>query len=120
MQIDPRIKELAQAIASAEGFGIPGSIPTLAHNPGDLVVPGWVGEVLGEGVSVFDSDNSGWQHLYHQIGRIAVGSSHVYSLDMTIEQMAARWTETQVEAWAQNVASFLSVPVTTTLRELLT
>ena len=119
MQVDPRIERLAQAIAKAEGFGVPDTVPTLAHNPGDLVIPGWSGPSMGAGISVFDDDNTGWQRLYHEIGLIFVGASHVYNLDMTIMQMAEKWTMTDQNAWANNVADFLRVNILTTLRELL-
>ena len=117
MQVSPSIEKLAQAIAKAEGFGVPDAIPTKAHNPGDLIMPGWTGESLGEGISVFESDEVGWNHLYHQLVLIAINGSHVYTLDMTIEQMASKWTATQQEAWAQNVARELGVSIYTTLRE---
>lgn len=120
MQVDPRIQKLAQAIAKAEGFGVPGTVPTLAHNPGDLVIPGWEGPLLGEGISVFETDDEGWFKLYHQLALIVLGNSHIYNLDMNIEQMASKWTATQQEAWAQNVSRELGVSVYTTLRELLT
>lgn len=119
MQVDPRIQKLAQAIAKAEGFGVPDTIPTLAHNPGDLVIPGWSGSSMGAGISVFEDDDTGWQKLYHEIGLILLGSSHVYNLDMSILEMAYKWTMTDQNAWADNVSEFLGVSPTTTLRELL-
>jgi hypothetical protein len=37
---------------------------------------------------------------------------------MTIAEMAAKWTVTQQDAWASNVADALGVPVTTTLAQI--
>lgn len=102
------IKRMAQAIARAEGFGIPGTIPTRAHNPGDLKVPNWTGPMLN-GISVFNDDATGWNALYKQLYLILTGGSSYYNLDMTIADMAGKWTATESPAWAANVASFLSV-----------
>jgi len=103
------IKQLAQAIARAEGFAVPGSIPQQAHNPGDLKVPGWTGPTLGSGITVFADDDEGWNALYRQLYLILTGRSSVYNLDMTITDMAHAWTATQADAWAHNVASVLGV-----------
>jgi hypothetical protein len=114
------IQQLAQAIARAEGFGVPGAIPTVAHNPGDLVIPGWEGDTLGSaGISVLPDDNTGWARLYHQLQLIVDGRSHVYSLDDSISDMASKWTTTEQEAWANNVAAALGVSPDVTLREIL-
>jgi hypothetical protein len=123
-----RIKSFAKAIASAEGYGLPNAIPTLANNPGDLVIPGWQGAKLGsEGISVLDADslgdplppNGGWYRLLRQLQFIVDGTSRVYSLDMTIADMAAKWTATEPAAWASNVAFYLGVMPDTDLRSLL-
>jgi hypothetical protein len=105
----------AQAIAKAEGFGVPGKIPTLANNPGDLVIPGWTGARLGAGISVFSSPNEGWDRLYKQLNLILAGRSAQYSLDDTIESMAAKWTRTDPTTWALIVSSDLGVPANTSL-----
>jgi hypothetical protein len=110
------IKTLGSAIARAEGFYVTGSIPQRAHNPGDLKVPNWTGPTLGSGISVFDSDDAGWNALYRQLYLILTGQSSHYNLDMTITDMAATWTATQSDAWARNVAGYLGVdPATTPL-----
>lgn len=100
--------DLAQAIAHAEGFGVAGAIPTLAHNPGDLVMPNWKGPKMGaEGISVFPDDGTGWAALEHQLTLIRTRQSHVYVPSMTIQDMAQKWTATQQLEWANNVADFL-------------
>lgn len=112
-------QNFAQAIAFAEGFGTPGAIPTLANNPGDLVIPKWAGAKLGEGISVFSSVAEGWNRLYAELNLIVAGNSSVYSLSDTISTMGAKWTTTQSDAWAQNVASYLGVSTDTPLSQLL-
>lgn len=116
----PGVRRLAFAIARAEGFGVPGAVPTRAHNPGDLKIPNWTGPVTGaEGISVFATDADGWTQLYRQLLRIVHGRSHVYTLDMTIWEMGIKWTDTHQSAWSHIVAETLGVPVTTTLRAIL-
>lgn len=98
------ILDLAKAIAHAEGFGIEGAVPTRAHNPGDLKVPHWEGEVIGaEGITVFPDDETGWNHLYSQLLFIMNKQSHVYSLIMTFAQFSQHWTDTAEGAWLDNV-----------------
>jgi hypothetical protein len=101
--------DLARAIAVAEGFGVDGSIPTRAHNPGDLVCPWLTGKTLGaEGIHVFQDDATGWAALEHQLQLIRDGKSSVYWKGMTIQQMADRWTHTQQAEWASNVCDWFS------------
>jgi hypothetical protein len=121
-----KIQAFAQAIATAEGFYKPGSIPQRAHNPGNLVIPGWTGDKLGsEGISVFGDDGQGWARLYSQLNLIVTGRTRAgYTLDMTIAEMGAKWAPGGAAnitgAWANNVARVLGVPVTTRLRDVLT
>lgn len=111
------VKQMAQAIARAEGFYVAGSIPQRAHNPGDLKLSGY--PTLGGGISVFDSDEAGWDALYKQLYRILTGQSGYYNIDMTIEDMAATWTATQQGEWARNVSNFLGVDTSARLWQVL-
>lgn len=114
------IQQVAKAIAYAEGFYVQGSAPQRAHNPGALKVPGWKGATTGtEGISVFASDAEGWQALYRQLALIVSGASGIYSLNMSIGDMAKRWTATDQSAWANNVSSELGVSTSTRLTEVL-
>jgi len=118
--VESKLNAFARAIASAEGFGLAGTIPTRAHNPGDLVIPGWTGASYGaEHISVFNSDTEGWAQLAHQLWLIRDGQSQQYHLAMTLAEMAAKWTRTEPQAWAATVAEALGVSVTTTLDTLL-
>lgn len=116
-----KIKAFGHAISVAEGFGISNAIPTQAHNPGDLVLGDKGFGTLGaEGITIFEDDSKGWDALYHELSLIVNGYSHVYNLDMTINEMAQRWTDTQSDSWALNVARNLNATVDTDLRSLLT
>jgi hypothetical protein len=96
------IRDFAQAIALAEGFGIPGAKPTRLHNPGDLV------DSAGN-IREFPDDTTGWRALYHQLGIIVNGTSLVYDLeDDTIRSMAQKWTATEADAWTNNVVRGLT------------
>lgn len=107
------IKRIAEAIAKAEGFGVPGAIPTVRHNPGNirsLVAP--------YPVATYPTDAAGWDALYKQVARMVAGSA-LYPAGWTIEQVAKRYTgEAQYMNWARNVAGFLGVPTTTVFSEL--
>ena len=114
------IVRFAQAIAFAEGFGIPGTVPTRLHNPGDLKassVPSVGADAQGH--LRFASDADGWLALYRQLALIVAGRSRVYTLEMTIAQMGTRYAGDSAN-WTANVARALAVPPTTTLREMLT
>lgn len=112
------IKRLGQAIAAAEGFGVPGAIPTVAKNPGDLVLSGWSPTLGGAGIAVFDSVDYGWSRLHRQLQLIVSGASSVYSLDDTIASMGQKWANGD-PAWAANVAGYLGVSVGTPLYQVL-
>ena len=123
--VTPQIADFARAIATAEGFYVAGSIPRLANNPGNLVIPNWSGPTIGsERISVFPTVTEGWNRLYRQLALIVNGQSRVYSLDMTIAQMGNKWAPGGAAnvpgAWANNVARMLEVPPNATLRSVLT
>lgn len=112
------LKLFAQAIAKQEGFYKPGSIPQRAHNPGDLKIPGRP-TLPGTFITLFESDDQGWDALYRQLMLIVTGASEHYNLDMTIDDMARVWTATQQKEWGKNVASYLGASVTDPLYRVL-
>lgn len=114
-QFDDKIKQMAQAIAYAEGFGVPGSVPQRANNPGDLKV----GEPTldGSGITLFESVDQGWNALYRQLALIVSGRSH-YDLGDSIAVMGSRYAAGDAN-WARNVADFLGVSVSTPLYDVL-
>jgi len=123
--VDPnKIQFAALGSAMAEGFYATGNpIPKRANNPGDLT-RSWgfptKGTANSEGVLIFDTVEHGWQALYAQWGAMLNGTSTEYTLDMTILQVAEKWTGSQNAAsWAATCAQYMGVPVTTTLQEYL-
>jgi hypothetical protein len=96
----PGFFALADAIATAEGYGVPGAIPTVRNNPGDLKLAGSV-------VTSFDSPESGWDALYHQLDLIRTGQSAYYRPDMTLAELAQTWTATEQDFWLANVVHSL-------------
>lgn len=119
------ITAMAQAIAEAEGFFVPGSLPARAHNPGDLTEGdfGDTGIYLtsssGAQIIVYPDDQAGWNALYEKLQNIANGTSSVYSPDMTIAQFANKWTSTQQSSWAENVASSIGADINSVIGGLL-
>ena len=122
-----KVNDLASAIARAEGFYVPGSIPQLAKNPGNLKSPTWTyagereGQTLGSGIVVFQTADAGWAALKRQLMLIISGESNVYSLAMTIRQMGTTWTGNATEgaAWSNNVALAFGVNPDTPLAQAL-
>ena len=99
--------QFANAIATAEGYGVAGARPTVNNNPGDL--RGWPGAPTDSaGYSVFPSAAAGWAALEQQLATIAAGESAYYTPDMTIAQMGAVYADGDPN-WAANVAAALGV-----------
>lgn len=118
------IEKLAKAIAAAEGFGVPGAIPTKANNPGDITDDGDLGYGVmqssgphGAAITIYPTAADGWQALYKKIHRALAGASHVYRLDMTIEQIGIKWSGDPV--WARNVARSMGCDCNFTLAQLV-
>lgn len=106
----------AQSIARQEGFGVPGARPTRNHNPGNLTGRMWTGQVDAQGFAIFATDAQGWDALYRQLQLIANGRSRVYSPQMTIAQMAAKYSpKPDPTTWADNVSAFAGFTPDTTL-----
>lgn len=112
----------AQAIAHAEGFYSAGSLPQRCHNPGDLSLGDrGLGTARSSGfgasdITIFGSDEEGWQHLYSEVHGMLSGSSHIYRPQLTLAEVAIKYA--MDAAWGVNVAARLGVPVTITLGEL--
>lgn len=111
------MSSLANAIATAEGYGVPGAIPTLANNPGDLVLGNQGYGVMGNGITVFPTVQSGYDALNNQIGLIQSGQSAVYSQNESIAQIGNTWSGGN-PAWANNVASSLGVSPSTPVSQI--
>lgn len=117
------VNRFAEAIAKAEGFYVADSVPARAHNPGDLTDDGDVGlgfiqtsGPFGAKITVYASDEDGWNALRHKVRRMLNGASSVYSLGLTIMEMAIKYSGSA--DWAFNVAKSLGVDTRMTLAEL--
>jgi len=73
----------------------------------------------GTSITLFPSADAGWSALYRQLMLILSGQSSYYYPDMTIAQMGRIWTTTEQEPWSTNVATFLGVPTSTPLWQVL-
>jgi hypothetical protein len=120
-----KVIAMSQAVAQAEGFGVPHTIPTRYHNPGNIRstrnghhYAGQVG-LNHSGYVIFKNDSYGWRALREQLTLMASGQSAHYGVDMTITQVAKRYA-TNWRVWAKNVSNRLDVPPTTTLRAYFT
>ncbi len=103
------IGQIAHAIAVAEGYFAPGSLPLRYNNPGDIE------DATGSKIQ-FPTAEAGWARLYHQIELIVSGRSRVYDRQMTLAEIAQKWTGgDQARAWANNVARVLGIKPSDTL-----
>ncbi|SRR5258708_16005758 len=104
------IPSLAYAISKAEGYGVSGAIPTRANNPGDIELGDIGFGTLGVGITIYPTLEQGIEALYRELNLIFTGSSHVYSMFMTFDQMARIWTgDDKSLDWASIVAKYLNV-----------
>jgi hypothetical protein len=78
--------KLAQLISRMEGFGLPGAIPTVRNNPGDLRhSPHSSHEGIGpDDVGIIDTIEHGWEDLERQLRLYA-------ERGLTIEQAIAEF-----------------------------
>lgn len=91
-----RLWDVCRAIATAEGYGIPGALPTRCKNPGDMGLGDRGYGTANESdpnnhITVFGSDEDGWNALRRQMELIESGASSVYSPAMTWVQIAQKW-----------------------------
>jgi hypothetical protein len=116
---DAIVQKFAEAIAWAEGFYSIGSRPQRNHNPGDLTR-----DLTGTGVAkdgmyvVYATDADGWEALYKQVRMMFNNTSSIYNDAMNILEVARKYTTTDQEVWAANVAQRLGVPVGTPLSQI--
>lgn len=113
------VTRLAQAIAVAEGFYVPGSRPARDHNPGDMTED-LIGRAIGRDKQfvVYATDQDGFDNLYAQIVLWLSGKSAHANENSTIQQIADFYTTTQQDIWARNVADHLGVSVDTQIGQL--
>ena len=114
------VNKLADAIAYAEGFYVAGSRPARNHNPGNLTKD-LTGKAIGKDsiYVVYANNADGWEALKKQVSAMLDNSSRIYNSAMSIMDMARKYTTTEQEAWAKNVASRLGVSTDTKLMDLV-
>jgi hypothetical protein len=87
----------AEAIATAEGFGVPGAIPTVRNNPGNL-------KLTGDQITTFATAEDGWAALYRQLELMRDDRSSYYRPTMTIAQAGQIWVGSDPAGpWVNNV-----------------
>jgi len=120
---DALLQRIVKAVANAEGFGRPGDLPTRCHNPGDLTDDGDVGfgtaRSTGIGaadITIYATDDDGWEALRRKFRRIFAGQSHVYNASMSIERIGMLYSKDP--DWGINVARDLGVSADMSLAQL--
>jgi hypothetical protein len=118
------IDRFAEAIAEAEGFNKPGSVPQRANNPLDITDEGDIGHGVirtggphGAPITIYATAADGWAAGKRKLRRMLSGASEVYPLSLTLDQVAYKYCGDPT--WAVNVAQRLGVDPSTTLASLV-
>ena len=101
------VDAFAHAIARAEGFYTPGTIPARMHNPGDIKAHG--------AYIRYHTDQEGFAALRAQVQRMIEGRG-LYGPSITLSQVGRRYASTG--RWALTVAKVLGISPSATLREI--
>lgn len=115
------VSKISDAIANAEGFFVKGSKPARNNNPGNLTsnIGGAPAAVGKDGMfNVYLTPADGWSALNAQVRLMLNGKSKIYNPEMTIHQVAQKYTTTEQSIWASNVARHMGIPTTTRLSEI--
>jgi hypothetical protein len=111
------MSKLARLIATEEGYGIPGAVPTRERNPGDLrhsphsFHPADDPNAIGQ----IDSDSDGWADLERQLQLFA---SRGLTLQQAIYEFAPP-EENNSAQYLKYVCDGLGLPATATVTEAL-
>jgi hypothetical protein len=115
--IDEMVDQLSYAIAIAEGYFATDSLPSRINNPGDLEL-GDKGHGVEAGKTVYATAEDGWAALKRECKMILTGTSRVYNVSDTMEQMAHKWTGgDNPGAWCKIVMEKLGVDPMTTIAD---
>lgn len=115
------IDVFADAIAFAEGFYVAGSRAARNNNPGNITLDITGTAVGNDGIfMVYATATDGWNALKRQIEMILENTSRIYNSNMTIMEIAQRYTTTQQQEWASNVAYRMGVPLDVPISSFLT
>jgi hypothetical protein len=117
------IEKVCKAIAVAEGYGKPGPSQH-ANNPGNITDDGDVGcgvcethGKFGAKITIYPTPDAGWAALERKVRRMLSGASHTYTLDMTVMEVALKWSGDP--NWGLNVARCLDVAPDTSLATIV-
>jgi hypothetical protein len=111
------MSKLARLIAQEEGFGIPGTLPTRNHNPGDLRhSPHSQHPGSPEAIGAIDTDEHGWADLERQL---ALYAKRGLTLREMIIDYYAPPEENNSEAYLAFVCKELGVDPRTTVAQAL-
>lgn len=116
------VKRIAKAIEFAEGGTVPGSRPFRNNNPGDLTTDIGGNDIHPIGYdgpyAVYATYEDGLADLEQQVIFWLTSRSKVAGPHDTIYTLSRKYTTTEQDGWANNVASYLGVPTSTKLSEL--
>lgn len=120
MLLQEAVDLFANAIAVAEGYFVSGSRAQRNNNPGNLTVD-TTGKSIGrDGMFIiYGSAADGWDALKKQVSLILTNASQIYNSNMTVYEIAQRYTTTEQLAWATNVARSLGISPDTKISALL-
>ena len=107
-----RVWDVCRAVAFAEGYQVPGSVPARLNNPGDISDGrATYGSEFhsGSNITTFPNAATGWSWLYTKVDNVANGRSSVYDPSMSWREIGAKWAPQNAEVWASNVAGALGV-----------
>lgn len=98
--LEAKAFSLAQAIAKAEGFGVPGALPTRINNPGDMELGdrGWGTEAAktvypkADWNADLNDREDGCSALRRECLAILSGASHTFDPRWTFLHLAQEWT----------------------------
>ncbi len=116
----PSLPPLAGAIAQAEGYGTPNSIPTIANNPGNLELGnlgyGTLQAAGGQQITIFPDISAGWSALTNQIQSIFNGNSKNYNPNQSLSDFGSIYSGGNAN-YGNTLASILGVSPNTTLAQ---
>jgi hypothetical protein len=124
--LEDNITVIAEAIADAEGYFVPGdhdgrSLLHRLNNPGGLKKPALGAEGLptwmDTGLIIFPTEAMGWAALRYQVGMMLTGRSRIYHPSDTLTTVGLKYADGD-ENWGENVATRLGVSPDAKLTEL--
>lgn len=107
----PAQTKLAQCIARQEGWGKPGEIPTIRHNPGDLRhSPHSQHPGDPEAIGTIDTDDDGWADEERQL---RIYAARGMTLESMIWEVYAPPKENDSAVYTRNICAWMGMPATT-------